>query len=76
MMTDLVSRLIEYEDGEMTDDQIVELFVDLLNEGWVGKLQGRYGRMAEHLIREGFIAVDNRNKRCYATGKHKYEVTV
>ncbi len=45
-----VSAIIEYEEGTLDDDQVVELFADLIKNGTCWKLQGSYGRMAERLI--------------------------
>jgi len=48
-----VRFIMEYEDGELTDKQIVEGFQHLIDSGVVWSLQGRYGRMATRLINGG-----------------------
>lgn len=51
---DQVGFIMEYEDGALEDDQIVEGFQHLINSGTVWHLQGHYGRMAEALIEAGY----------------------
>ena len=53
--SNLISKIIEYEDGMLNDEQVVELFQDLVNNGMAWTLQGSYGRMAAYLIEEGLI---------------------
>ena len=53
--SNLISKIIEYEDGTLDDEQVIELFQDLVNNGMAWTLQGSYGRMAAHLIEEGLI---------------------
>jgi hypothetical protein len=55
-MTDLVERLIVYETSdEITDEQVLQLVADLVATGLAWRLQGRYGRMADSLIRASWI---------------------
>ena len=56
-MLDLTDRIIAYELGEMDEDEIVDLFQDLVNRGLAWQLQGSYGRMAARLIDEGLVTV-------------------
>tara|TARA_R100001594_G_scaffold101796_1_gene136365 strand:+ start:637 stop:810 length:174 start_codon:yes stop_codon:yes gene_type:complete len=51
----LISKIIEYEDGMLDDDQVIELFQDLVDNGMAWSLQGSYGRMAAYLIDEGLV---------------------
>ena len=53
--SNLISKIIEYEDGTLDDEQVIELFQDLVNSGMAWTLQGSYGRMAAYLIEEGLI---------------------
>lgn len=52
---DQVDQIIAYESGELTDQEIVYLFADLVKSGMAWSLQGHYGRTAHLLIREGYI---------------------
>jgi len=51
---DEVDEIMKYEAGEMSDEQVVAFFQRLINSGLVWQLQGHYGRMATHLIDQGF----------------------
>jgi hypothetical protein len=53
----LTSKIREYEDGESSEEEIIELFQQLVNTGIAWTLQGSYGRMAVHLIQEGLVSV-------------------
>jgi len=48
-----VEKIMEYEDGRLSEDETVELFQDLIDSGMIYHLQGSYGRMAQHLIQQG-----------------------
>jgi hypothetical protein len=50
---DLIDKIMAYEQGEMDDEKIVEMFQEMINDGSVWKLQGSYGRMASALIDSG-----------------------
>jgi len=52
---DIVSAIIEYESGELSDKQTLELFAELIKTGMAWQLQGSYGRTARDLILNGFI---------------------
>jgi len=52
---DYVSSIIEYEQGELDEDGIIDLFQYLVDTGMVWSLQGSYGRMAAALIEAGYI---------------------
>ena len=53
----LTDKIIRFEEGEMTDKEVVSFFQELVNTGLVWNLQGFYGRTAVHLIAEGLITV-------------------
>ena len=46
---------MRYEAGEMSEDEVIELFQALVNSGMAWSLQGHYGRMATHLIEAGVV---------------------
>lgn len=50
---DLVGKIIDYESGNMTDEELISFFQELINSGMCWQLQGHYGRMASILIEEG-----------------------
>ena len=50
---DVVDKIIKYEQGNMTDDETIEFFQELIDSGMAWKLQGHYGRTATHLLEEG-----------------------
>jgi hypothetical protein len=52
---DYIDSIIAYEQGDMTEQEMVYLFAELIKSGIVWKLQGHYGRTASALIREGWI---------------------
>lgn len=49
-----VGDIIRYEEGEMTVEEMTEFFQGMIDTGIVWQLQGSYGRMAAHLIEEGY----------------------
>ncbi len=52
---DIVSAIIEHEQGELSWEDTLELFQELVNSGMAWSLQGHYGRTAQRLIEEGLI---------------------
>ena len=54
-MKDFVDKVIEYEAGEMSDEDTVSFYQELVNSGMAWTLQGHYGRMAMHLIESGLV---------------------
>jgi|TARA_Y100000034_G_scaffold113405_1_gene148392 hypothetical protein len=49
-----VDWIIDYENGEMSEERIIEGFQQMINDGSVWQLQGCYGRMAKRLIEAGY----------------------
>ena len=52
---DLTTRIIEFETGEATEEQVIELFQYLVDTGLAWSLQGSYGRTAQSLLEAGVI---------------------
>jgi hypothetical protein len=52
----LTTDIIRYEDGELTHEETVALFQELVSTGMIDHLQGSYHRMALILIQNGEIA--------------------
>jgi hypothetical protein len=57
-MSDMVGRIVDYEEGMLPDDEVIELFAELVGNGMAWTLQGHYGRMASALIEQGYITQD------------------
>ena len=51
-----------YEQGELGDDEIVDLFQELIDSGLAWKLQGCYGRMAKQLIETGYCSISQQER--------------
>lgn len=54
---DVVSKIIKYEVGELTEEEELDLFKNLVKTGLAWTLQGHYGRRAKMLIDEGYISL-------------------
>lgn len=50
---DMTAFVMEYEAGELNDEQTVEGFQHLIDNGMAWRLQGHYGRTAHALIENG-----------------------
>lgn len=50
---DTVSWIMDFESGQLSDEQVIEGFQKLIDDGTVWQLQGSYGRMARVLIDQG-----------------------
>ena len=49
-----IDKIIEYENGSMTDEDTIDFFQEMIDSGVVWSLQGHYGRMAKQLIEGGY----------------------
>ena len=49
-----VSKIIAYENNEMTQEEVIEFFQELIDTGYAWRLQGHYGRPALRLIEYGY----------------------
>ena len=58
---DSVSHIIAYEQGELNQEEIVELFQHLIESGLAWQLQGHYGRTAKALIDAGHCQPQSEN---------------
>ena len=52
----MVDKIVKYESGEMSVEEVVDFFQELINSGLCWQLQGHYGRTARHLIEEGLCS--------------------
>ncbi len=48
-----IDKIMAYEQGEMDQDETIDMFQEMIDDGSVWKLQGSYGRMAAHLVDVG-----------------------
>ena len=53
-----IDEIMAFENNELDNHQIVDLFVRLINSGMIYHLQGFYGRTANSLISGGHIVKD------------------
>ena len=52
---DIIGKIMDFENGDLDDTGTLELFQHLVDTGMAWQLQGNYGRMAQHLIENGYI---------------------
>ena len=52
---DSVGAIIAFEQGDLDNEGIIDLFAHLVKTGLAWSLQGSYGRMTINLIERGFI---------------------
>jgi len=53
--TDIVGKIMAFEQGELENEEVYALFQFLLDSGMIHSLQGSYQRMAEDLLLAGVI---------------------
>jgi hypothetical protein len=54
-VNDIVSLIMDYEEGMLDDRDTVALFSQLVSTGQAWQLQGHYGRVATMLIERGIM---------------------
>ena len=54
-MNNLTEMIVEYEKGELNQEQTCQLFQELYDSGLVWNLQGHYGRLCYQLLEAGLI---------------------
>jgi hypothetical protein len=52
-----IDKILDYENGMLTEDETVELFQELVDNGMAWTLQGHYGRTARDLIESGQVVM-------------------
>ena len=50
-----IERIIDYEGGELDEEETIALFQDLVDSGMAWSLQGHYGRTATAMIDAGLV---------------------
>jgi hypothetical protein len=48
-----INKIIAYENGELDQEEIIQFFQEMIDNGTVWHLQGHYGRNAQALISAG-----------------------
>lgn len=56
--SNLTADIMNYESGDLTDMETLQLFSTLVKTGYAWKLQGHYGRTAYALISDGWMNKD------------------
>ena len=59
---DITSLIIEYENGNLSEEKALELFQELVNSGLAWELQGSYGRTAKNLIEADLVYLPVANR--------------
>ncbi len=54
--SNMLTAILAFEQGELDEDGVVELFQHLVDTGLAWQLQGFYGRTARDLIEAGLVA--------------------
>ena len=52
---DFIDQMMEYESGQLSDPETLELFSAIVKDGLIYSLQGHYGRTANSLIQDGWL---------------------
>lgn len=52
---DMAGKIIAYENGELSEDEVIDLFQQLVDTGLLWSLQGWYIRRAEEMLKKGII---------------------
>jgi len=56
------NKIIDYESDEMTEEEMIIFFQELIDTGLAWRLQGHYGRTAASLIKRGYC--NQQSARC------------
>ena len=54
-MSELTKKIMSYEQGELTEEEVIDFFQELVDSGLAWNLQGHYGRTAYAMIQEGLV---------------------
>lgn len=65
---DLVGAIMDYESGELGEQETIDLFQHLVDTDTVNQLQGSYQRTARALIDAGLVTVPRETEGNYLQG--------
>lgn len=51
-----IDQIVRYEQEDMPEKEVIELFAELIKTGTAWRLQGHYGRTARDFIEQGIIS--------------------
>ena len=57
-MINAIIQIIQYESGELNEQETIELFAELVGTGFINCLQGHYQHTAAAFIEGGYISED------------------
>lgn len=57
-----INDIMSYENGEMEEEEVIEFFQGLIDNGMAWTLQGSYGRMAMRLVEDGFCTLPEQSE--------------
>lgn len=57
----MIDDIIAYESGELSEEETISLFQQLVDSGLAWQLQGHYGRTARDLIAAGLVELKQRS---------------
>ena len=63
----LVDKIIAYEQGDLSFNETIEFFQELINTGQAWQLQGSYGRTAMWMVEEGYCYLPSDTEEEYET---------
>ncbi len=52
--TNFDTQIARYERGELSFDETIQLFQELIESGFVWQMQEKYSKVASELIQEGY----------------------
>lgn len=58
-----INRIMAFEDGQLSEDEVIEMFQELVDSGLAWQLQGSYGRTAKHLIGQGLVQIKTKGEK-------------
>ena len=74
---DNINKIIEHEEGTLTQEEDIKLFQCLIDSGQCWSLQGHYGRTAMGYIEAGLCTLGDKGHRDYygnySPSKHEVE---